>query len=76
MDSALHPFYYTSDHSRFQIRPILPSDKEFMLKGFDHLSESSRYLRFFAAQQRLTDYLLKYFTEVDGINHVSWAYWM
>ena len=72
MPKQLHPFYFPVG-GKFLVRPIQASDKVFIQEGFDHLSESSRYTRFFGAQRKLTDYMLKYLTEVDGVNHVSWG---
>jgi RimJ/RimL family protein N-acetyltransferase len=59
--------------SKFHFRPIDPADKELIQHGFSRLSENSKYLRFFAVHSKLTDYELKFFTEVDGINHVAWG---
>lgn len=73
MSMEPHSFYYTADGRKYLVRAIQPSDKHFMTEGFDHLSEQSRYLRFFAGQSKLTETQLKFFTEVDGINHVSWG---
>lgn len=66
-------FYFTSDGIQFHTRPISPSDKDLIRKGFGELSERSKYLRFFAVRSKLTIKQLKYFTEVDGINHVAWG---
>ena len=41
--------------------------------GFRELSEKSRYLRFFAHQNELSEAQLKFFTEVDDQNHVAWG---
>jgi hypothetical protein len=58
---------------KFFFRPIFPSDKIFVKMGFRKLSPKSRYLRFFAHQNELTDEQLSFFTEVDGTNHVAWG---
>ena len=58
---------------KFFFRPILPSDKEFLQKGFQELSAKSKYLRFFAYQTQLSESQLRFFTEVDGKNHVAWG---
>ena|ERR1051325_10891545 len=72
MDKSLHPFHFVKEEKKFLARPILPLDKALLQKGFSELSERSRYFRFFALQYKLTDNQLKYFTEVDGMNHVAW----
>jgi GNAT superfamily N-acetyltransferase len=53
------------------LRPLRPDDKERLRRGFERLSPESRYLRFFAAKQALTDAELRYLTEVDGTTHVA-----
>ena len=68
-----HHFYLTSKEFRLHVRPIKPSDKELVQKGFKELSIRSKYLRFFALRNKLSDSQLKYFTEVDGFNHVAWG---
>jgi len=71
--STLHPFNFMIEGRRYFARTIQPSDKEFLRQGFEELSPESRHLRFSAYQQRLTDKQLKYFTEIDGIDHVAWG---
>ena len=58
---------------KFFFRPIIPSDKAFVKMGYRELSDKSRYLRFFAHQNELSVEQLKFFTEVDGQNHVAWG---
>jgi hypothetical protein len=69
----LHGFYFTSNGSKFHVRPIQPSDKELVQKGFQELSIKSKYLRFFALRSKLNNTQLNYFTEVDGVNHIAWG---
>lgn len=57
------------DGSRLAIRPIRPEDKGAIATGFQRLSAESRYRRFFAPVQRLTDSDLRYLTEVDHHDH-------
>ena len=54
---------------RLEIRPIEPDDKEALARGFDHLSEQSRYRRFLSPRGPLTPAELRYFTEVDHHDH-------
>jgi GNAT superfamily N-acetyltransferase len=54
-------------------RPISPEDKARIREGLDMLSPQSRYLRFFAPVQRLSEEELRFFTEVDQVNHVAWG---
>ncbi|MFT6947378.1 MAG: GNAT superfamily N-acetyltransferase [Vicingaceae bacterium] len=66
-------FFFTHADSRFRVRPIEPSDKDLLQRGFGELSERSRYLRLFQTNNRLSDAALKYFTEIDGVQHVAWG---
>ena len=66
-------FFFTSEGSRFRVRPIHPSDKDLLQRGFGELSERSKYLRLFQINNKLSDAQLNYFTEVDGIQHVAWG---
>jgi RimJ/RimL family protein N-acetyltransferase len=52
-----------------EIRPIEPQDKDALARGFDRLSERSRYRRFLSPRGPLTDAELRYFTEVDHHDH-------
>lgn len=55
----------TRDGRDLLIRPIKPSDKNDLQNVMHHLSRLSRYHRFFAAKNELTESELKYFTEID-----------
>jgi GNAT superfamily N-acetyltransferase len=57
------------DGSRVAIRPVSPGDKSAFAEGFEHLSASSRYMRFLTPVQRLRPADLAYFTEVDHHDH-------
>lgn len=59
------------DGTKVTLRPIGPSDKQLLLEGFERLSPESRYARFLAPKQKLTDADLRYLTEVDGIDHFA-----
>ena len=53
------------------LRLVLPSDKDLLVHGMEHLSARSRYYRFFAAKKILSQKDLCYFTEIDGLNHFA-----
>jgi GNAT superfamily N-acetyltransferase len=53
------------------VRQIRAEDKQLLLRGFDLLSEHSRYLRFLVPKPTLSDDELRYLTEVDGENHFA-----
>ena len=55
------------------VRPVVPEDGERLQRGFEHLSDRSRYQRFHGAQPRLTPDLVSYFTEVDQHDHLAWG---
>jgi GNAT superfamily N-acetyltransferase len=51
------------------VRPIRPDDKAALVRGFERLSEQSRYQRFMTGIQELSDGDLAYLTEVDHHDH-------
>jgi GNAT superfamily N-acetyltransferase len=57
------------DGSTILIRPIGTDDKGAIATAFEHLSEESRYRRFFSPLQRLSERDLAYLTEVDHQDH-------
>ena len=59
------------DGRSLRIRAITPGDKTLLNEGVKHLSEESRYFRFFSYRNNLSDKDLKYFTEVDFKNRVA-----
>ena len=61
------------DESKFHIRAISKSDKEYLQKGLSQMTEESRRLRFFSTFEKLTDKQLKFFTEVDQHDHLSFV---
>src|SRR3954463_4592891 len=67
---------FSEDHvlssgDRVTLRHIRPSDADELKRGFQRLSDESRYRRFFSALGDLTPERLRYLTEVDGIDHVA-----
>lgn len=58
------------DGGRILMRPIVPDDKAMILKGFERLSEDSRYRRFMGLK-RLTARDLVYLTEIDYADHYA-----
>ncbi len=61
-----------ADGTSVLLRPIRPDDKEMLRRGFERLSDRSRYERFFTHLKRLTEDQLRYLTEVDHHNHSAW----
>jgi ribosomal protein S18 acetylase RimI-like enzyme len=61
------------DSTRAQLRPIQPEDKGRLQQGLQLLSPRSRFLRFHARIDHLTDDQLAYATEIDHHDHVAWV---
>jgi GNAT superfamily N-acetyltransferase len=57
------------DGSVIELREISPDDKAILAAGFERLSPESRYRRFFAPLERLSETDLAYLTEVDHDDH-------
>jgi RimJ/RimL family protein N-acetyltransferase len=51
------------------VRPIESGDKRLLADGFEQLSPETRYRRFFAPLERLSEQDLRYLTEVDHHDH-------
>jgi GNAT superfamily N-acetyltransferase len=51
------------------IRPIRPEDRHLLATAFTRLTPQSRYQRFFAPVERLTESDLTYLTEIDHSRH-------
>jgi len=62
-----------SDHTRVLVRPLLPSDRQELATGYEHLSARARHLRFFTAPARLSEADLDYLTNLDYHDHFAWA---
>lgn len=54
-----------------RIRPVRPSDAAGLQAAFERMSPLSRYYRFHSGMRRLPDALLRYLTNVDGVDHVA-----
>jgi GNAT superfamily N-acetyltransferase len=59
------------DGTKVSLRLIRPDDRENLVAGFERLSPTTRYRRFFSATARLSETMLRYFTETDGWDHVA-----
>ena len=72
IQSAFLPFQL-AEGTGVILRPVASSDREYFRMGFRSMSPQSRYRRFFSYSPGLSDAQLRYFTEVDQINHVAWV---
>ncbi len=70
-DSDYEEQLWLKDDVEVWLRLIQPSDKAELQKGFNGLSEKSRYLRFISPKIRLNQRELNYLTEVDGWHHLA-----
>jgi RimJ/RimL family protein N-acetyltransferase len=61
------------DGTAVSFRPIQPDDKHWLQEGIREMSPESRYRRFFSHLTELSDDQLRYFTEVDQVDHVAWV---
>jgi GNAT superfamily N-acetyltransferase len=61
------------DGTPILIRPVAAEDKQLFIEGFRNLSERSRYLRFLRPMKNLPGTDLKFFTEIDYVNHMAWG---
>jgi RimJ/RimL family protein N-acetyltransferase len=61
------------DGSIVLIRPIAPEDKDVLARGFEQMSEESRYKRFLGPMNHLGAKQLAYLTEVDHVDHEALA---
>jgi GNAT superfamily N-acetyltransferase len=67
-DGTLHRL---ADGTLVRTRPLRPEDREKLRAGFTRLSPESKYRRFFAAPEALSDAALDYLTHPDGRDHVA-----
>ncbi|HZQ86699.1 MAG TPA: GNAT family N-acetyltransferase [Acidimicrobiales bacterium] len=62
-----------ADGGRYMLRPITPDDKHALEDGFARMSPQTRLSRFFNNTKSLTDEQLRYFTEIDYVDHFAWV---
>ena len=60
-----------ADGAPFHIRPILPSDKDALVRFHEALSDHSRYLRYFTPTPRLSPSMLERMTNHDFRSRVG-----
>ena len=61
------------DGAVLSLRPIRPDDGPMLAEGFRRLSPQSRFLRFFSPLDHLSAAQLRYFTEIDYVDHFAWV---
>jgi len=60
-----------TDGTQAKLRLVRPGDKALLENGFNNLSSLSRHKRFFAGKHHLSKSELRYFTELDQVNHFA-----
>ena len=70
---ALRRVVALRDGTRVMLRPLTPRDRAVYLRGFEHLSDRSRYMRFFSPKNTLSEAELRYFLDVDHHDHEAVA---
>jgi len=61
----------TRDGRRLEIRALKPQDQEGLAAAVDRSSPQSLYRRFFGAKRSFSDKEVKFFMNVDFVNHVA-----
>lgn len=61
------------DGSAVRLRLLAPEDRELLRRGFERLSDESRYSRFLSPKRALTDAELDYLTKIDHEQHFALA---
>lgn len=61
------------DGTPFVIRPIRATDGPALEAAFERMSPRSRYLRFFAVRNSLSEQLLNSLTDIDHDEHRAWV---
>lgn len=70
-DNRYHERVWLPDGRELLLRLVRADDKERLQKGFRNLSPNSRYKRFLATKQSLTNEKLDYDTEIDQDKHFA-----
>lgn len=62
---------HLSDGTAVWLRLMRPQDAGLLVQGFGQLSAESRAMRFLTGIPELTEQMVRYLTNVDGVNHVA-----
>lgn len=62
-----------ADGTRVTVRWVEPGDKQRFKDGIKLFSPLTLYRRFFAPIHELSDEQIRFFTEVDQVDHVAWG---
>jgi GNAT superfamily N-acetyltransferase len=70
-DSRYREHAKLADGREVRLRPLKAEDKALFIEGLQRLSPQSRYARFLASKNSLSEAELHYLTELDGVNHFA-----
>jgi RimJ/RimL family protein N-acetyltransferase len=56
---------------RVEVRALRPDDRDHLVEAASHASQQSLYRRFFGAKKNFTEKEIRFFVNVDFINHVA-----
>jgi RimJ/RimL family protein N-acetyltransferase len=56
---------------RIEIRALRPDDRDGLIEAVDHASSQSLYRRFFGAKRYFTEKEIRFFVNVDFVDHVA-----
>jgi len=73
MNGTTPPAARPRDLTEYRFRRIEPADAPRLAHAFTQLSPTSRYHRFLAPVQSLSEAQLRTFAEVDFVDHVAWV---
>ncbi|MGH7805011.1 MAG: GNAT family N-acetyltransferase [Candidatus Binatia bacterium] len=59
------------DGTKVRLRLLTPEDRAPLVEGFDHLSQETRYRRFFTAMPRLPESMIRKLLDVDGEDRLA-----
>ncbi len=62
-----------SDGTRVLLRPLAPTDRNRLKRGFALMSNESIYFRFLTPMSKLSSAYLKFLTNIDQKNHIAWC---
>lgn len=65
--------YTLRDGSRALLRWVREGDAPRFRAGFERLSDTARFSRFFDHLNRLSEAQLRYFTQIDYVSHMAWG---
>ena len=59
------------DGTPVRLRMVRPDDRRLLQRGVREMSNTSRFMRFFASTREMTDEQAHHFSDIDQIQHVA-----